>query len=719
MLSRDAMHTQPARRLKPLGTAALLLLTALGVFAVPASKTLDIYTIDVEGGKAFLIVSPSGESMLIDVGWAKSENRPASTDVIVNAAKAAGLSRIDYLVISHYDADHLGDVPSLAARFPVGHLVDHGALTTSGKGVDQRYGPYAALFGKINHIAVQAGDTIPIKGVDVRVVTSAGKTIDKPVQGGGAANSSCATTKQEPAIPSDAEDNMSVGLLFTFGKFRMIDLADLEAHNDYDLVCPNNLVGSVDAYIVNVHGQFKGMTPVLLEALRPRVAIMGNGATKGGDAETWPVLRASPGLEDIWQSHFSVAGGRDRNPPGDFIANLNPRDRSASSPDLDHHESIKLSAQTDGVFTITNQRNGFSKTYQPRALAAAPAARQNASAAGGSTEMILANDKLKLTLAPRGGRFTDLVLLQGESLSPFGSTGHFLALDGFGAPSAEEQSAGIPFHGEAERQPVTLVPRRDSGPLRSLVTQITLPLAQEILTRVFEVAEGENIVYVTNELQSQLGIDRPVSWAEHAMITPPFLEPGKVVVDMPALYCRVRPYKPGPIPGRLVYDRDFKWPMAPTTDGRHADLRLIPTDRNALDLASCQMDPQRTFAFVTALQTEKRLLYGYVFRREEYPWVMSWMNYTGDEKAARGMEFSTQPFDISHRETVAMNPLFGTPTFQWLPAKSKIRTRFLMFYTTVPEGFSRVDDVKLEGDKLTIEDWSSGKRVVLPASLGL
>jgi competence protein ComEC len=718
MLLRDVRDTQPARRPQSLRIAPALLLIALGAFAAPAPKALEVDTVDVEGGKALLIISPSGESMVIDVGWAKSDTRAASTDVIINAAKAAGLKQIDYLVISHYDADHLGDVPALAARFPIRHLVDHGALTTSGKGVEQRYRPYAALYGKINHLAVRAGDKIPIKGLEVQVVTSAGNVIDKPVPGGGMANPSCASVQREPAIASDAEDNMSIGLLFTFGTFRMIDLADLEAHNDYDLVCPANRIGRVDVYIVNVHGQFKGMTPVLLEAMRPRVAIMGNGASKGGDAETWPVLRGSPGLEDIWQSHFSIAGGRDKNPPEDFIGNLNPKDASNSSPELDRHESIKLSAQSDGTFTVTNSRNGFSKTYQPRSLAAAIPMQQDATS-GRTSAMTLSNDKLKLTLAPTGGRFTDLVLLQGESLSPFGSTGHFLALDGFGAPSPEEQAAGIPFHGEAGKQPVQVVSHRDSGPVRSLTTQMSLPLAQETLTRTFEMADGENVVYVTNELESQIGVDRPVSWAEHAMITPPFLEKGKVVVDMPALYCRVRPFKPGPIPGHLVYERDFKWPMAPTIEGGHADLRLIPTDRNALDLASCQMDPQRTFAFVTALHLEKRLLYGYLFRREEYPWVMSWMYYTGDEKAARGMEFSTQPFDISHRETVAMNPLFGTPTFRWLPAKSKIRTRFLLFYTTVPEGFSRVDDVTLQGDKLTIEDWSSGKRVVLPASLGL
>jgi hypothetical protein len=213
-------------------------------------------------------------------------------------------------------------------------------------------------------------------------------------------------------------------------------------------------------------------------------------------------------------------------------------------------------------------------------------------------------------------------------------------------------------------------------------------------------------------------VDRPVSWAEHATIAPPFMERGKVVVDMPATKCRVRPFKPGDIPGHLVYGKDFTWPMAPVIGGGEADIREIPTDHNWLDLASCEMDPGRTLAFVTALHLEKHLLYGYVFRREEYPWLMSWMNFTGDDRAARGMEFSSQPFDISHRDTVAMSPLFGVPTFRWLPAKSKIENHFVMFYTRVPDAFTRIDDVTLKDGKLTIKD-RSGAALILAASRGL
>ena len=336
--------------------ATALLLAALSASVASAARKLDVYLIDVEGGKAVLAVSPSGESLLFDVGWPAGANREASTDRLVEAAKAAGLKQIDYLVISHYDTDHMGDVPRLLSQFPVKHIVDQGDLKTNGKGVEQRYKAYAEARGKVDHIAVQPGDKIPLKGVEVLVVAAGGKLIQKSVKGGGAPNAACAGFAQKPEIPEDREDNMSVGLLFTLGKFRMIDLADLEAHYNHDLVCPNNLIGAVDVYQVNVHGQFKGMSPELVNALHAKVAMMGNGARKGGDPESWPILRQAPGLEDIWQVHYSVAGGRERNPPDDFIANLDPECQK---------KWLKLSAEPDGTFTISNSRNSFLKTYRP------------------------------------------------------------------------------------------------------------------------------------------------------------------------------------------------------------------------------------------------------------------------------------------------------------------------------------------------------------------
>ena len=320
----------------------------------------------------------------------------------------------------------------------------------------------------------------------------------------------------------------------------------------------------------------------------------------------------------------------------------------------------------------------------------------------GGRELVLRNDKMELTVTKRGGNFAKLTLLgDAEGLSPFWKTlGHFLCLDGFGAPSEEEKGAGWPFHGEASKQDFDVV---SSGP--SVTINARLPLAQEAVSRTMTLLPGENVVYVDTEVASLLSVDRPFSWAEHATIGPPFLEPGKSVIDISAARCRVRAQKEGST-GKLVYDKDFVWPMAPLTAGGTVDLRRVPTGAASLDLAACQVDPARANGYITALRPDKHLIFGYVFRRADYPWVMSWMNYTGDARAARGTEFSTQPFDVSHKEAVDAHDMFGTPTYKWLPAKAKVSSKFLFFYATTPDGFDGVSDVKLEEGKLRIFDGS-------------
>jgi len=251
-------------------------------------------------------------------------------------------------------------VPQLALRIPIRHIYDHGEFQPAP--ASERFRAYDEVRRKIGHTVLKPSDRVPIKGVDVEVVTAGGKFIEKPLKGAGYSNLLCASNPQASLIERDVEDNLSVGLLFIFGKFRMLDLADLEAHPSHELVCPNNLIGTVDVYHVNVHGQFKGMAPELIGALHARVALMGNGARKGGDPPSWPVLRSTPGLEDIWQDHYSAAGTEDTNPPDDYIANPEP-DAVATR---DGGKLIKLSAQSNGTFTVRNTRNGFTKVYKPK-----------------------------------------------------------------------------------------------------------------------------------------------------------------------------------------------------------------------------------------------------------------------------------------------------------------------------------------------------------------
>ncbi len=330
---------------------AVLCLAAL-VGPARAGTTLETTVIDVEGGKAVLTVSPSGESLLFDEGWPGFGGRDVNR--IVEAARAAGLKQIDYLVISHYDVDHLGDLTALAAAFPIKSVVDNGSLQSSGKGVEVRYKAFAAARDAMPHMTVKPGDKIPIQGMDVTVAQAGGKGIEAALPGAGAPNPACAATPRKPEIADDKEDNMSIGLLFTLGKFHMLDLADLEAYYQYKLACPNNLIGNVDVYQVSVHGQEKGMSGVLEQAIHGRVAIMANGPRKGGDTASFPVLRGA--VEDIWQVHRSINPGAD-NSPDDYVANLEAACQG---------KWLHLSAGTDGTFTVTNSRNGFSKIYKAR-----------------------------------------------------------------------------------------------------------------------------------------------------------------------------------------------------------------------------------------------------------------------------------------------------------------------------------------------------------------
>jgi hypothetical protein len=350
----------------------------------------------------------------------------------------------------------------------------------------------------------------------------------------------------------------------------------------------------------------------------------------------------------------------------------------------------------------------------------------------GRPSVTLQNDKLELTILTRGATLANLVLRDdAEKLSPYwntdralkpngpppsplaGSIGHFLCLDGFGAPSDEEAAAGIPFHGEASKQDAQLNEIGLPG-ITVLKLKFRLPLTQEDVTRTITVRNGENVVYVSTEVENLLAIDHPISWAEHATTGPPFLSPGQTIIDLPATKCRVRPQKAGST-GRLAYEKDFVWPMGPLTKGGSVNLTMVPANETSLDLASCIIDPARTYGYVTVLRPDKHMIFGYIFRREEFPWLMSWMNYSGDARAARGFEFSTQPFDVSHRETVDTHEMFGTPTYKWLPAKAKLHASFLLFYSKAPDGFESVADVKLEGGQIQIRD-KSGRVITLKAS---
>jgi len=360
---------------------AFSLALALGV-ALPRAqpvpvKTLDIYVVDVEGGNATLFVAPSGESLLIDTGNS-GVAAVRDADRIMAAARAAGLTRIDNLITTHWHGDHFGGLAELAARIPIRHFIDHGPNVQPAAAADEfLQKTYPQIHAKAVHTVAKPGARISVAGLDVLVVTSAGVTITEALPGAGGANRYCSSFTPGS---NNAEDPMSVGTYVTFGRFRTIHLGDLTKNKEFELMCPSNRIGTVDVLLGLHHGVDTSNSEVLVHALRPRVAIMNNGTRKGGQPEVMKTLHSSPGLEDLWQMHFSQLSGQEYTVPGMFIANVPDEPLVAmavapipapppgsAAPAAPAHDGtaywIKVSARTDGSFTVTNARNGFSKQY--------------------------------------------------------------------------------------------------------------------------------------------------------------------------------------------------------------------------------------------------------------------------------------------------------------------------------------------------------------------
>lgn len=366
-----------------LGTALLgLSVAAANAQAPTARTTLDIYVIDVEGGNATLFVPPSGQSVLMDTGNVAPEAAKRDAARIVAAVKDAGLTQIDHLITTHWHGDHFGGMAELAAQVPIRHYIDHGDnVQPQPANTEFLANVYPGLVAKARRTIVKPGDTIPVAGLDWQIVASAKQTITSSLRGAGQNNPYCASyTPQE----DDATENaQSVSSVIGFGRFRTVHLGDLTWNKERDLMCPMNRIGTADLFIVSHHGQPISNAPVLVHAIRPRVAIINNGTRKGGQPDAMRIINSAPGLEDVWQIHFSQLSGQEYTQPGMFIANLVDEPLTAmpvqpiaapapgpTAPPPPAHNGpaywFKIQAKQDGSFTVTNQRNGFSKTYSAR-----------------------------------------------------------------------------------------------------------------------------------------------------------------------------------------------------------------------------------------------------------------------------------------------------------------------------------------------------------------
>jgi competence protein ComEC len=359
-------------------TVLCLTFGILGVLAQNPTGTLSIYYIDTEGGQSTLFVNPAGESLLVDTGNAGDRDLGR----IVETLKTAGVKQIDHMWTTHYHGDHVGSLLALAKQIPIMHFYDHGKPHPNDRVFSAAFLTSYEELSQGKRTIVKPGDKVKMTGLDITAVAAANQFIRSNLPGGGRQNTACTgVPKKDESAYTDPDNGESAGFVMTYGRFRTIDLGDLTWNGELDLMCPTNRIGTVDLYLTSHHGLAKSGAPALVHALQPRVAVMNNGTRKGGEPDVFRVLHESPGLEDLWQLHWSYNVGLE-NSPAMFIANVDdnatiatvlnpppaagPRGGAGGNPAHSPAYLIKVSAQQDGTFTVTNTRNGFSKTYRPR-----------------------------------------------------------------------------------------------------------------------------------------------------------------------------------------------------------------------------------------------------------------------------------------------------------------------------------------------------------------
>ncbi len=345
-VSRPA--TEPMKHL-------LLSFLLLWPAASSAASTVDIYWIDVEGGAATLIVTQAGETVLIDAGWPGFGGRDAKRieRVLTKEAKA---EKIDYFITSHFHLDHVGGLPQLAKKVPIDKFVDHGDSVETDLELGKKLWDSYLAVAQGKRMQVRAGDRLPLKGVEMLIVAARSVFIQEPRRPP-AANPLCKTADLREE--DRGENGKSIGFVLRVGNFEFLDLGDLTWNYEYQLACPRNLLGEIDLYQVTHHGMDMSGSPQHVWAIRPTVAVMNNGPTKGGRPQVYEMLMQSPGIEDLWQLHRAIDTDAAHNTDENLIANLAETDKCRG-------HWIKAAVAGDGSYTVSNSRNGFSKTYQAR-----------------------------------------------------------------------------------------------------------------------------------------------------------------------------------------------------------------------------------------------------------------------------------------------------------------------------------------------------------------
>lgn len=333
----------------------LLILLAV-LLPVSVDAALDIYWIDTEGGASTLIVTAAGQSVLMDAGYGGFDDRDVDRVERV-VREEAGLDQIDFFLTSHFHGDHVGGLTELAKRVEIRSFIDHGDSVEQGSdGGRTIWQTYLATVGDKRR-KVSPGETLDLDGVKFVIVAANGETLSSPLSAADGTNGLCGTYVSKP--DDQGENGRSLGYFLKMGDFEFVNLGDLPWSLQYKLACPANLLGEVDLYQATHHGVRDDVLPQQIGAIRPTVAVMNNGPVKGAGPLAVEYVLQSPGLEDLWQLHRAVNNDAAHNTAPQLTANVGETDGCEG-------HWLHARVDDDGTYTLTNSRNGYSKSYQTK-----------------------------------------------------------------------------------------------------------------------------------------------------------------------------------------------------------------------------------------------------------------------------------------------------------------------------------------------------------------